>query len=157
MPHTQSQYQVRLSSGTDASVNADIECWADAFQLHDAPQGARLVTLRNRGAVARAILAEQERRNARTSVVVRVAPSQHEGALAVANLAVAGALVDALTELGIDHTSPEAALAASAWLGIAPVRRHLLGASTDGRMAAERLGVDAVREALELDADSAAS
>jgi len=70
--------------------------------------------LRNAGAVAAAVLAEQQRRGARTSIAVIAAgeltgPDERpELRFAVEDLLGAGAVVDALSRLGIDHTSPEA-------------------------------------------------
>lgn len=155
MPHTQSQYQVRFALGANEAVTADIVCWADAFALHTPPVEALTLTLRNRTALAEAILREQERRNARTSVLIVAAPGTPGGAFPVANLAAAGALVESLSELGIDHTSPEAAAIRSLWVGIAPALRHLLGASGDARALAAAGEADRVARALELDSEIA--
>lgn len=48
---------------------------------------------------------------------------------AVEDLLAAGAVVDALTVVGIDHTSPEAAAACAAWTGLRRAVRHLVSAS----------------------------
>ena len=48
---------------------------------------------------------------------------------AVEDLLAAGAVVDALTEVGIDHTSPEAAAACAAYTGLRRAVRHLVSAS----------------------------
>ncbi|WP_420369045.1 hypothetical protein [Curtobacterium sp. L1-20] len=48
---------------------------------------------------------------------------------AVEDLLAAGAVVDALTEVGIDHTSPEAAAACAAWTGLRRAVKHLVSAS----------------------------
>jgi hypothetical protein len=48
---------------------------------------------------------------------------------AVEDLLAAGAVVDALTEVGIDHTSPEAAAACAAYTGLRRAVKHLVSAS----------------------------
>ncbi len=63
---------------------------------------------------------------------------------AVEDLLAAGALVDALAEVGIDHTSPEAAAACAAYTGLRRAVRHLVSASE----AAAALGPEAVHAAL---------
>lgn len=95
--------------------------------------------LRNAAAVARAILAEQERRGARTSVAVIACGelvSADPGAalrFAVEDLLGAGAVIDALAELGIDHSSPDAAVAGEGFRALRGAARHLLTASGSGR------------------------
>lgn len=95
--------------------------------------------LRNAAAVARAILAEQERRGARTSIAVIAAgelTSRLPGAplrFAVEDLLGAGAVIDALADLGIDHSSPEAAVAGEGFRSLRGAAKHLLTASGSGR------------------------
>ena len=48
---------------------------------------------------------------------------------AVEDLLAAGAVVDALAEVGIDHTSPEAAAACAAYTGLRRAVKHLVSAS----------------------------
>ncbi|MCT9819119.1 2-phosphosulfolactate phosphatase [Microbacterium sp. W1N] len=93
--------------------------------------------LRNAAAVARAVLAEQTRRAARTSIAV-IAAGERDGRsgpvrVAVEDLLGAGAVVDALSALGIDHTAPEAAAACEAFRGLRGATRHLLTASGSGQ------------------------
>lgn len=154
MATTQAQYQIRLTVGDPGDCAGDIVVWADAFdtEVPDFPVEKR-VSLRNRLAVANWIVSEQTRRNARTAVLVVVAPPETTSELPVAHLAVAGALIEALSDAGLDHTSPEAAAALAAWLGIKPARKHLLGATTAARMLAAAGRRDIVDAALELDAD----
>ena len=99
--------------------------------------------LRNRTAVARRILALQEERGERTVVAIVAAgerPSHGSAVAAGATAAdairfaiedqlAAGAVVDALVGLGIDHTSPEAAVACAAFEGLRHASTHLIGAS----------------------------
>jgi 2-phosphosulfolactate phosphatase len=92
--------------------------------------------LRNASAVARAIAAEQERRAARTSIAI-VAGGERtpEGDIrfAVEDHLGAGAIVDALTSLGIDHSSPEAVAAAESFAALRRAVKHLLTSSGSGR------------------------
>ncbi|MBU4465721.1 MAG: hypothetical protein KKH75_07735, partial [Actinobacteria bacterium] len=64
----------------------------------------------------------------------------------------AGAIVDALGARGIDHTSPEAAVAAEAFRGLRGAARHLLTASGSGQELIDRGRRDAVLNAAVLDA-----
>ncbi|MCW3492407.1 2-phosphosulfolactate phosphatase [Microbacterium sp. SSM24] len=95
--------------------------------------------LRNAAAVARAILAEQEHRGARTSIAVIACgelTSRDPAAplrFAVEDLLGAGAVIDALAGLGIDHSSPEAAVAGEGFRALRGAAKHLLTASGSGR------------------------
>jgi len=103
-----------------------------------------LGSLRNPSAVADAVLAEQERRGARTSVAVIAcgerADREDTTALrfAVEDQLGAGAVIDALAVRGIDHSSPEAAVACEGFRGLRPALRHLLTASGSGQELIER-------------------
>ena len=110
--------------------------WADAAGHRPV---VLLGCLRNATAVARDVLAEQARRAARTSVAVIAcgeSAGREAGAplrFAVEDLLGAGAIIDALGALGIDHTSPEAAAAGEAFRGLARASRHLLTSSGSGQ------------------------
>lgn len=116
--------------------------------------------LRNATAVAGAVLDEQRRRGDRTSIAVIAAgelTGREPGAplrFAIEDQFGAGAVVDALGALGIDHTSPDAAAAAEAFRGLRGALRHLLTASGSGQ---ELLGRDAREEVLDAAAVDAAS
>lgn len=116
--------------------------------------------LRNRSAVARAVLAEQERRGERTSVAIIAAGERTaRDAVAPVRFAVedhlgAGAIVDALGAIGIDHTSPEAAAACEAFRALHGAVRHLLTASGSGQELIERGLQDEVLSAAAVDAAS---
>lgn len=116
--------------------------------------------LRNASAVARAILAEQERRGTRTSAAIIAAgelSGRETGAelrFAVEDQLGAGAIVDALGARGIDHTSPEAAAAGEAFRGLRGAVRHLLTASGSGQ---ELIDVERRDEVLNAAAVDAAS
>ena len=117
--------------------------------------------LRNASAVAAAVLAEQERRGDRTSVAVIPAgelAGRHPGAplrFSIEDQLGAGAVVDALGVRGIDHTSPDAAVAAEAFRGLRRAARHLLTASGSGRELADRGLADEVASAAAIDATDA--
>ncbi len=98
-------------------------------------------SLRNAAAVADAVLRLQDERQQRTSVAVIAAGElDAAGALrfAVEDQLGAGAVVAALIDLGIDHTSPEAVAAAESFRGLRQAVRHLLSASGSGRELAGR-------------------
>jgi len=93
-------------------------------------------SLRNRAAVAGRILALQQQRGERTIVAI-IAAGESVGAdggtrFAIEDQLTAGAVVDALVAVGIDHTSPEAAVACAAFEGLRHAIVHLIGASGSG-------------------------
>lgn len=110
-------------------------------------------SLRNAAAVARAVKAEQERRADRTSVAIIPAGELGGGAarVAVEDQLGAGAIVDALVPLGIDHSSPEAVVAAESFAGLRRAVKHLLTASASGLELEERGLVAEVRAAAAID------
>ncbi|KRB38514.1 2-phosphosulfolactate phosphatase [Microbacterium sp. Root180] len=95
--------------------------------------------LRNAAAIARAVLAEQERRGVRTSIAVIACgerTSRDPDApvrFAVEDLLGAGAVIAALADLGVDHSSPEAAVAGEGFRALRGAAKHLLTASGSGR------------------------
>ncbi|MDF0512563.1 2-phosphosulfolactate phosphatase [Agromyces sp. H3Y2-19a] len=116
--------------------------------------------MRNRSAVAERLLALQAERGERLMISI-VAAGEREAAGAdlrfgLEDLLVAGAVVDALVARGIDHTSPEAAVACAAFEGLSRATGHLVSASGSGvrlrelgyagdaRLAAERDVADVV-------------
>jgi 2-phosphosulfolactate phosphatase len=119
-----------------------------------------LGALRNASAVAGAVLAEQERRGARTSIAVIAAgelTGRDAGAtvrFAVEDQLGAGAIIDALGSLGIDHTSPDAAVASESFRALRRAVMHLLTASGSGRELIARGQRDDVLAAAAVDAAS---
>ncbi|GAA1943695.1 2-phosphosulfolactate phosphatase [Microbacterium deminutum] len=112
-----------------------------------APETAAIVLLgglRNAAAVAEAVLALQQDRRVRTSVAIIACGELVSGApggplrFAVEDLLGAGAIVNALTDLGIDHSSPEAAAAGESFRALRGATRHLVAASGSGRELALR-------------------
>lgn len=92
--------------------------------------------IRNAAATARAVMAVQERQGARASVSIVAAGELAPGGelrFAVEDQLGAGAIVAALCDLGIDHSSPEAAAAAEAFRALRPGLRHMLVGSGSGR------------------------
>ncbi|ALX66412.1 2-phosphosulfolactate phosphatase [Microbacterium sp. XT11] len=107
---------------------------AVAAAAHDAV--VLLGGIRNASAVAGAVQALQERRGERTSVaVIAAGEADAEGRVRVAveDHLGAGAVIAALTDRGIDHTAPEAAVAAEGFRALRGALRHLLTASGSGR------------------------
>ena len=98
-----------------------------------------LGSLRNAAAVAAAVLAEQSARGARTSVNIIAAgelSGREPGAelrFAVEDQLGAGAVLAALEERGVDHSSPEAAAASESFRGLRRAARHLITASGSGQ------------------------
>ncbi|MWC00308.1 2-phosphosulfolactate phosphatase [Agromyces seonyuensis] len=143
--------------GADGSAGAALAAVLDAARD---PHGEPIVVLeagfRNRTAVARRILDLQEERGIRLFVAVVAAGDADEtGAarLVAEDQLAAGAVIDALTALGIDHTSPEAAVSSAAFEGLRHALKHLAGAAGTGAALTAAGRRDEVRAALELDAD----
>lgn len=132
------------STVTDAVADGGSATLADGLAV--SADGARIAaeasvpvvmlgSLRNAAAVARAVLAVQRDRGERTSVSLIAAGEDGVSGVrfAVEDQLGAGAIVDALGALGVDHTSPEAAAACEAFRGLRGAVRHLLTASGSGQ------------------------
>jgi len=126
----------RTDATTDGAAVGDVHAAALAVSLADAGVVVLAASLRNRTAVARRILALQEQRGERTIVAVIAAgePAAADGGtrFTIEDQLTAGAVIDALVALGIDHTSPEAAVATAAFEGLEHAVVHLIGASGSG-------------------------
>ncbi len=119
-----------------------------------------LGALRNATAVAAAVLGEQQRRGARTSVSI-IAAGERTGPdaasamrFAVEDQLGAGAIIDALAARGIDHTSPDAAVAGESFRALRRATGHLLTASGSGLELIDAGRRDEVVAAAALDAAS---
>lgn len=134
------------AAGEDAAAIAEVAAASGALVL--------LGALRNAAAVANEVLAEQQRRGERTSIAVIAVGERVAGGtrFAVEDQLGAGAIIDALGSLGIDHTSPESAAACEAFRGLRAAVRHLLTASGSGQALLEAGGREAALEAAQLDA-----
>lgn len=139
-PRSQTAYQVRFEWGqagaAAVAVDADVVAWVDELGSEPVPEGARTTTLAEAGAFARWCLTRQEELGGRFRIAVVAAGStQPDGSLrfTVEDLLGAGAVIDAIAELGIDHQSPEAAAAAAAYTGLRNATTHLVNASVSAR------------------------
>ena len=159
-PHSQAKYQLRFDWGFAGAhavaSDADVVVWVDAVPPLTAPAedqptvatalaaavpaGAVIIEggLTNAAATARWILDEQVRLGRRAMVSIIAAGEPRAGGstrFAVEDLLAAGAVIDALGALGIDYTSPEAAAACAAFMGLRGAVAHLLTASATGQAA----------------------
>lgn len=143
-----------------AAPEADAEADADDQHGDSTKLAAHRViaaSLNNRTAVAEWVLARQAEKGARFSIVViAVGERRPDGTsrFAVEDFLAAGAVIDALSSLGIDHCSPEAAAASAAFVGLRQALRHLVGASETGLALAARGRQSEVRAASRLDDSS---
>ncbi|QJU52189.1 hypothetical protein SCB71_03090 [Herbiconiux sp. KACC 21604] len=165
----QSRYQVRLHHGVAPQALAELAAQADHVIVVDAlddgefsshPGAARMldshpvVGFRSRTAAARRVLEAQADRGDRVFVDL-VTPARPDGRFAVEDLLAAGSVVDALAELGIDYSSPEAAAACAAFVSLRRAVAHLVSASEAGSawVSAGRAGE--LTELCRIDADEA--
>jgi phosphosulfolactate phosphohydrolase-like enzyme len=153
-PHAQAKYQIRLDWGVAGAravaQDADVIVWVDVLPPADgdtAPANAPATELPGSGAViegglstaaaaAQWVLDHQVRLGRRAMVAVIPAGAQRADGgtrFAVEDLLGAGAVIDALQTLGIDYCSPEAAAAASSFVGLRGAVGHLLTASVSGQ------------------------
>jgi len=160
----QSTYQVRMEWGVDGIrrlAASDIVVIVDVFDepdaghpLASAAEDAIVIVggIRNAAAVARHVLDTQTERAARTSVAVIAV--DRDGRFAVENHLGAGAVIAALGDLGIDHSSPEAAVAGEGFRALRGAAKHLLTASASGRRLLDAGRRDDVLSAAALDTSS---
>ena len=114
-------------------------------------------SLRNTKAVADAVLAIQHERAARTSIAViacgeRVSRDSAEVRFAVEDQLAAGAIISALSDVGIDHTSPDAAVMGEGVRALSRACVQLFLASASGRQLVEMGRRDEVVSAATRDA-----
>lgn len=116
-------------------------------------------SLRNATAVADLIAALQRTRGERTSIAIIPCGERTGRAVdapvryAVEDALGAGAIIAALSDRGIDHTSPDAAAAGESFIALKRAVAHMLKASGSGReLIARGLGDD-VTSAAQLDID----
>jgi hypothetical protein len=139
-PRSQTTYQVRFEWGTvgaaAVAVDADVVAWIDEIGAEPVPARAKVTSLAEAAAFADWCLARQQELGGRFRIaVVAAGATQPDGSLrfAVEDLLAAGAVIDAIAALGIDHQSPEAAAAAAAYTGLRNATRHLVNASVSAR------------------------
>lgn len=170
-PQAQQRYQLRLGWAEHALeqlAESDIVIVVDAIPSGDAAAEALaaaaqqtlhtpsvyLASLRNAAATARACVAQQLRREGRTSINLVLCGDG--GSFAVEDYLAAGAIAEALTELGIDHSSPEVAVALEGYRSLKRAVKHLFSASEAGQQLAHRGLAAAVHSASMHDAEEAA-
>lgn len=137
----QGSYQVRFDWGPAGAAaiadDADAIVWVDELGREPVPglPGVVAGSIATAEAVARWCLTRQEELGGRFRIaVVAAGVAERDGVrFAVEDLLGAGAVIDALAELGIDHQSPEAAAAAAAYTGLRGALRHLVAASVSSR------------------------
>jgi hypothetical protein len=147
-PHGQGTYQVRFDWGTvgaDAiSDGAHVIVWVDQLEPSEKTGETLMVssvdlmraTLEEAQEIAELSLRRQGELGGRFVIaVVAAGAARDDGSLrfAVEDLLAAGAIIDALASVGIDHQSPEAAAAAAAYSGLKNATRHLISASGSSR------------------------
>ena len=153
----QQRYQVRFDVGLDGArrigASAHLLVWCDGLATEPVPVDAlppHLEVIDARcgaaSAIAQRLLDLQAGRGERTmvAVVAAGAPVQAPEGIPVEDHLLAGAVIDALGAVGIDATSPEAAVAAAGYQGLRGAVAHMLSASVGGRMLAASEGPEAV-------------
>ncbi|TFC47076.1 hypothetical protein E3T26_07260 [Cryobacterium sp. TMT1-21] len=144
----QQKYQVRFDvglAGFEALAGAaDVVVLADALPPAPGEAGPTVslaahqvitANLDTSSRVAEWVLARQTEKGDRFAVAVIAVGGRRAdggGRFAVEDFLVAGAVIDALSALGIDHCSPEAAAASAAFSGLQRAVRHLVTASETG-------------------------
>lgn len=162
---SQHRYQVRFDIGLDGArrigESAHLLVWCDVLAAVPVPLDAlpahlQIIDARfgATGAIAQQLLAVQAARGERTMVAViaagspgSAAPDNASQGIPIEDHLLAGAVVDALGAVGIDATSPEAAVAAAAFQGLRGAVGHLITASVGGQAFAAERGPEAMRAA----------
>jgi hypothetical protein len=149
----QNRYQIRFewaASGARVLADAgdiDVFVWVDAIRPASAGSAALLPdqgaviegSLVASAAIAQWIVALQRELARRVVVAIIAAGERREdGAtrFAVEDFLAAGAIIDQLNKLGLDATSPEAAVAEAAFLQLKPAVGHLVSASVSAKAVA---------------------
>ena len=165
----QSTYQVRLGWGSDglehlapAPVIVIVDAIDSAIGESAALAAAAAVlphnpvvfvaSLRNATATAKAAYDVQVASGSRTAINLVLAGD--DGRFAVEDYLAAGAIGDALTTLGIDHSAPDVAVATEGFRALQRALKHLFSASAAGAAQVEAGRRDEVRAAALLDADT---
>ncbi|MCB1274290.1 MAG: 2-phosphosulfolactate phosphatase [Leucobacter sp.] len=128
---------------------------ADAAALPHAPL-VFVASLRNATATAKAVYAEQVARGGRTAINL-VLVGDGEGGFAVEDYLAAGAIGDALSALGLDHSSPDVAVATEGFRPLTRALKHLFSASASGLALTDAGRRDEVRAAAQHDAEDRAA
>ena len=163
----QATYQVRLDWGVEAFdrlapaeivvvVDAIGEDSALAARVSDRAAGATVFSgsLRNATATAQAVIDEQLARGGRSAINLVLAGD--DGRFAVEDYLAAGAIGDALSARGIDHTAPDVAVATEGFRPLGRALKHLLSASASGSELSKAGRRDEVIAAAQVDAETVA-
>lgn len=180
-PRAQSTFQVRLGWGVEgltrlaksrivvvvdairggAAATADAAAPDDSASVLSATAAALphepivfVASLRNATATARAIYDEQVEAGGRAAINLVLVGD--DGDFAVEDYLTAGAIGEALSVLGLDHTSPDLAVATEGFRSLRRALKHLFSASGSGVELKAVDRTDEVRAAAELDADAEA-
>jgi 2-phosphosulfolactate phosphatase len=162
MPLEQSRYQVRFDWGLDGAAaigaDADVLVWVDELgpdrtQVPVAAIPAEIghviaADVSSARAAAQWVVALQQRLGRPAAIAVIAAGTTRQGGrfrFAVEDQLAAGCLIAELGELGLDATSPEAAVAEAAYRGLARAVSHLLTASVTAQSAGETAPSGAAR------------
>jgi 2-phosphosulfolactate phosphatase len=137
---SQSTYQVRFDWGDAGAASvgpdADAVVWVSQVHRTPGPDGSVAATLDDAAELGAWALAQQQERGGRFRIAIIAAGAlRADGSLrfAVEDLLAAGAIIEAIADVGIDHQSPEAAAAASAYRGLRQATTHLIAASESSR------------------------
>ncbi len=141
-PAAQADYQVRFDWGAPGAAavaqDADAVIWVDQLGESTGPEGSVAGVLERARELGDWALAQQELAGDRFRIAIVAAGATHaDGSprFAVEDLLAAGAIIEAIGDRGIDHQSPEAAAAASAYRGLSTATGHLISASVSAREA----------------------
>lgn len=136
----QSSYQVRFDWGHEGAaaigVDADAVVWVDQLGTSIPPADAVAGFLDAAADLGAWAVAQQQARGGRFRIaIIAAGATRTDGSLrfCVEDLLAAGAIIDAIAAVGIDHQSPEAAAAAAAYTGLRNATGHLISASVTAR------------------------
>jgi 2-phosphosulfolactate phosphatase len=146
----QNRYQIRFEwAATGARVlgesgDVDVYVWVDAIPTAGElvasdlpPVGAVIIGSVDSAASVAAWIVKLQKQLARRVVVAIVAAGEQreDGSerFAIEDLLAAGSIIDQLNKLGLDATSPEAAVAEAAFLQLKPAVGHLVSASVTAK------------------------
>lgn len=118
---------------------------------------ALVAGFRNRGAVAAYLREQQAKKDGRYVIaIVAAGEERSDGStrFTLEDQLAAGALVDALAELGIDYHSPEAAVACAGFLSLRRAVGQLVRASASGRELVQQGRAAEVAAATQLDSSA---
>ena len=150
------RFDVGLDGARRIGASAHLLVWCDGLATEPVPVDAlpphlEIIDARcgAASAIAHRLLELQAARGERTMVAVVAAglSAQAPEGIPVEDHLLAGAVIDALGAVGIDATSPEAAVAAAGYQGLRGAVAHMLSASVGGRVLETSEGHEAVTAA----------